>query len=140
MKKLTFPARPNSIVAICIISESEIIKVLPEYTHEFEDKHPAKFKILMYGLGADVTKPYFRQDFIQHRNRFNEVVTCSRWVFNERLDEQWIHSGYASQEAIDKASGSRLVEDTYRARWLTEDAQAALESRDRYDSIYLTEE
>lgn len=131
-KRLVFPNKPNLIVATVIISESEIKKVMPDYNSKFEEDHPAKFKLMMYSLGADITKNYDRQDFIQHRNRFNEVVTCSRWVFQERLDEQWIKSGYASREAIHKAGGSKLIEQLYREKGLTEDIQQALESRDRY--------
>jgi hypothetical protein len=125
------PTRPNAIVALCIISESEIIRVMPNYSAEFEFKDE-EFKDFLYSLGMDVDKPYQRQDALQHRNRFNEIVVCSRWVGNSRLDEKWINSGYASREAIDKASGSKLTEDLYRARYETEDAQAMLESRDRY--------
>ena len=104
---------------------------MPNYSAEFEFKDE-EFKDFLYSLGMDVDKPYQRQDALQHRNRFNEIVVCSRWVGNSRLDEKWINSGYASREAIDKASGSKLTEDLYRARYETEDAQAMLESRDRY--------
>ena len=125
------PTRPNAIVALCIISESEIVKVMPNYTSKFEDRDE-EFKNFLYSLGMDVNKPYQRQDALQHRNRFNEIVVCSRWVGNSRLDEKWLNSGYASREAIDKASGSKLTEDIYRARYETEDAQQMLESRDKY--------
>jgi len=127
--------RPNSVVALRIISESEIAKVIPNWSAEFETENPTKFKILLSGLGVDVTLPYLRQDGLTHRNMLNEVVLCSRWVGQERLDEEWINSGYASQEAIDKASGSRMVESVYRARGLTEDMQAILESRDKYTQV-----
>lgn len=123
--------RPNAIVALCIISESEIIKVMPNYSSEFEDRDE-EFKSFLYSLGMNVDRPYQRQDALQHRNRFNEIVVCSRWVGEERLDEAWINSSYASRSAIDKASGSKLTEDIYRARYETEDAQALLESRDKY--------
>ena len=93
-----------------------------------------EFKEFLYSLGMDVEKPYQRQDGFQHRNRCNEVVVCSRWIGNSRLDSEWLNSGHASREAIDKASGSKLTEDIYRSRYETEDAQALLESRDRYDA------
>lgn len=128
--------RPNAIVALCIVSESEIIKILPNYSSEFESREQ-EFKEFLYSLGLDVYKPYLRQDALQHRNRLNEIVVCSRWVGSERLDAAWIDSGYASRAAVDKASGSRLTEDIYRARYETEDAQALLESRDKY---YVTTE
>lgn len=131
-RKMVFPPRPNLIVAHVIISESEIVKVLPDYKANLEYDEPAKFKLMMYQLGADVSKPYERQDCIQHRNRFNEIVICSRWVFESRLDEEWINSGYASKEAKDKVSGSKLIEQIYREKGLTEDIQQSLASRDRY--------
>jgi hypothetical protein len=83
----------------------------------------------------DIDKPVLRQDGLQHRNRLNEVVVCSRWVGEERLDEAWLYSGYASREAIDKASGSKILEDLYRSRYLTQDAQDSLEARDRYNVV-----
>lgn len=133
------PTRPNAIVALCIISESEIVKVMPNYSSEFEYRDE-EFKDFLYSLGMDVNKPYQRQDALQHRNRFNEIVVCSRWVGNSRLDEKWLNSGYASREAIDKASGSKLTEDIYRARYETEDAQVLLESRDKYATITTEED
>ncbi len=132
-KKLVFPPRPSSIVALCIISESEIVKVMPNYSCEFEDE--VAFNLFLHSVGMDIERPFYRQDGLQHRNRMNEVVVCSRWVGEERLDEAWLRSGYASKEAIDKASGSKILEDLYRSRNLTEDAQAALEARDRYNEV-----
>lgn len=126
--------RPSAIVALCIISESEITKVIPNYSSDFENKETS-FKLFLYSLGMDVSKPYKRQDGLQHRNRFNEIVVCSRWVGEERIDSEWINSGYASKEALDKASGSRILEDIYRSKYLTEDAQALLEARDKYTTI-----
>lgn len=122
--------RPSAIVADVIISESEIAKVLPSYSSSLEQEQPEKFKELLYNLGMDVNQIYTRQDAIQHRNRLNEVVICSRWVGRSRLDEEWLKSGYASKEAIDKANGSKMLESLYREKCLTEDAQIALEQRD----------
>jgi hypothetical protein len=124
--------KPNSIVALCIISESEIAKVIPDYSFQMETEE--SFKELLYSLGMDIQKPYSRQDALQHRNRLNEIVICSRWVGEERTDEDWVNSGYASREAIDKASGSKILESLYREKGLTEDAQEAMRQRDRYAS------
>lgn len=133
-KKLTFPPRPSAIVALCIVSESEIVKVMPNYSAEFENDTLA-FNKFLKSLGMDIERPILRQDGLQHRNRFNEVVVCSRWVGEERLDEAWLYSGYASKEAIDKASGSKILEDLYRSKNLTQDAQDSLEARDRYNVV-----
>ncbi len=137
---MKFAPRPSSIVALCIISESEIVKVMPNYSAEFEDDEFSGFNHFLYSCGMDIEKPFFRQDGLQHRNRLNEVVVCSRWVGEERLDEAWLHSGYASKEAIDKASGSKILEDLYRSKNLTQDAQDSLEARDRYNEVKDEEE
>jgi hypothetical protein len=133
-KKLKFPPRPSSIVALCIISESELVKVIPNYSAEFEN-NTLEFKKVLFSLGMDTERYVLRQDGLQHRNRLNETVVCSRWVGEERLDEAWLLSGYASKEAIDKASGSKILEDLYRSRNLTQDAQDSLEARDRYNVV-----
>jgi len=126
--------RPSAIVALCIISESEISKVIPNYSCELESDND-KFLKLLYNLGMDISKPFQRQDGLQHRNRLNEIVVCSRWIGQERIDPEWINSGYASKEAIDKASGSKILEDLYRSKYLTEDTQALLEARDKYSKV-----
>lgn len=129
----------NRICAVCIISESEIAKVIPDYSKEFSER--AEFIDFLYGLGIDTSKNIIRQDALQHRNRFGEIVICSRWVGNERTDKEWIKSGYASKEAIDKATGGRILEDIYRTKNLTEDAQIYLEKKDArnqaFESIFL---
>lgn len=127
--------KPNSVVALCIVSESELVQAIPDYTCNFEVEKPTSLKLILWGLGMDISMPYERQDGLMHRNKLNQVVTCSRWVGNERVDADWINSGYASREAIDKASGSKMVEDAYRMRQMTEDQQAALERRDQYTVI-----
>lgn len=119
----------NQIAAICIISESELAKVM-DYSVEFSER-PEFLTEVLYGLGINTKKAVIRQDGLQHRNRFGEIVVCSRWVGEERIDEEWINSGYASREAIDKATGSKILEDIYRAKYLTDDMQSMLEARDR---------
>lgn len=125
--------RPSNISALCIISESELTTIVENYSCEFENSGK-EFLDILFSLGLDISRPFQRQDGLTHRNRFNEIVICSRWVGQERIDDDWIKSGYASKEAIDKADGSKMLEDLYRSKNLTEDAQAMLESRDRYNS------
>lgn len=127
--------RSSMIVAQVIISESELIKVLPKYSAAMETEEPSRFADILWQLGLDTNRPYQRQDAIKHRNRLNEVVICSRWVGDSRQDEAWINSGYASKEAIDKYSGSKILEDLYRERSATVDTQEYLESRDKYAVI-----
>lgn len=127
--------RESLIVAIVIVSESEIQAIRPEFKASWETEKPDYFSHYLYGLGIDTTRPIERQNNLKHRNRLNEVVNCPRWVGFERQDVEWIESGYASREGIDKFVNSRLLDDVYRMRQMTEDAQAALADRDRYTVI-----
>lgn len=122
----------SMIVALVVVSESEIVKVFPDYEATWEMSTPYKFKEILYSFGLDVSLPYRRQDGLLHRNRLNEVTLCSRWVGESRLDPEWINSGYASKEAIDKFKNSRMLDDIYRMRGETEDMQERMESRDKY--------
>ena len=45
-----------------------------------------------------------------------------------------MQSGFASQAAKDKAKNSRMLDDLYREKALTIDAQAALERKDMFAS------
>lgn len=127
--------RASMIVAQVIISESELIKVVPQYSSDMETSNAYKFQEMLYDLGLDIEKSYQRQDAIRHRNRLNEIVICSRWIGEERQDDDWIKSGYASKEAVDKYSGSKILEDIYRERSATVDTQEYLESRDKYTVV-----
>jgi hypothetical protein len=104
------------IIALSYISESEIKKVEPDFNASKGD--PA-LESRLYDLGLDFARGYEEQSTI-HRNRFNEVVECKRWVGNERTDKTWVTSGYASIEAIDKASGNRLITDLYHQKGMVE--------------------
>lgn len=105
------------IVALTYISMSELMKVKTDLTYEWIDKNPKEFKDILWDVGMDTRNyPFETQTDIQHRNRFNEVVRCDRFVGNERLDREWINSGYASQAAIDKSKHSKLLIDMYRLK------------------------
>ena len=125
--------RPSLIVATVVVSESEIKKVIENFNADNYDTE--KLQAILYQLGINTSEPVQRQDNLLHRNRLNEVVKCTRWLGNERQDTEWIESGYASREAKDKYSGNKILEDHYRMRMLTQDAQDILEERDRYSII-----
>jgi hypothetical protein len=127
--------KPNSIVALSIVSESEIAMLFPEYDGSYKFDERPDFNKILFSLGVDTSQRVEVQDNLQHRNRLNQVVICRRYVGQERLDAEWLTSGYASREALDKASGSRLMEDVYRAKGLTQDMQDRLEARDIYSII-----
>ncbi len=108
------------IVAILVVSESEIATIEPWFTAEWAKENPDKFNQMLHGLGFDINSEIEVQEGLTHRNRFNSVITCTRWVGNERIDKEWLKSGHASQAAKDKACGSRLLEDLYRKKGMFE--------------------
>ena len=48
---------------------------------------------------------------VTHRNRFGNVITCPRYVGNERVDAQWVNSEYCSVEAKDKSTNNSILTD-----------------------------
>lgn len=109
-----------NIIALRYISLSEINKFRPEINKEWIEQHPAEFKEILFSLGVDVEIPWDYQENLNHRNAFNESVTCDRVVGNERLDYDWLNSGLASHAAKDKAKGSKLVVDLYRLKGMVD--------------------
>lgn len=109
----------SRIIALVYISLSELQTVEPRYTEQWADSSEQELLGVLHGLGLDVNQPWERQ-IVEHRNRFGNLITGSRWVGNERIDKEWIESGYSSQSAIDKSKNNRMLNDLYRMRGLTE--------------------
>lgn len=109
-----------NIVALVYISLSEIQKIRPEVNPQWIKNHKKEFQLILHSLGMNTDIPYDHQEKVQHRNRFNEVVLCDRFVGNERTDQEWVQSGYASQEAIDKSKNNRLLIDLYRQKGMVD--------------------
>ena len=109
------------IAAVVTVSLSEIQKVVPWVTAEYLDEHRKELDGMLYDLGLD-SKNYPYEVFTDmHRNRFNEIVTCQRYVGNERTDVEWLNSGYASQEALDRSRNNKLLTDLYVKRGIFEE-------------------
>lgn len=109
-----------TIAAIVYVSLSEIQKVNPLIDWEYVQNNKDNFDGLLFNLGMDVYNYPYEVQNVQHRNKFNEVVVCERFVGNERTDKQWLTSGNASQEALDKAGGNKLLADLYAHRGASE--------------------
>ena len=123
--------RFSSIYAASYVSESELKMIDSKYQADWEINSSDKFKNMLWTLGLDSRYDYIRVDAVQHRNKLNQVVICSRWVGNERTDAEWLKSGYASQEAIDKGKNSPLLDSLYKEKLFTVDTQFYLEEKDR---------
>lgn len=104
------------IIALCIVSASEIALAMPEFTYQWAEENRDKFLDVLHNFGMDTKQAIEVQSEVQHRNRMGGIVICDRWVGYERTDKEWIDSGYASREAKDKASGNRLIQDLYKHR------------------------
>jgi hypothetical protein len=104
----------KSINAFLVISESEVSAVVPDYFSGWENTNREEFLKLLYKAGCDTRYEIEIQDNLKHRNRMNQVVICRRWICYERTDDAWIESGYASRDAIHKASGNKLLRDLNR--------------------------
>ncbi len=108
------------IAAACVISLSEIQKVRPEIDDKYIENNKEEIQQMLYDLGIDNHEYPAEEQLVLHRNRFNEIVYCLRWSGMERTDNEWLNSGYASNEALDKAEDNKLLNDLYRKKGLIE--------------------
>ena len=108
------------IAAVCYVSLSEIQTIANWVTEEFIENNPDVFKQMLFDLGMDVFNYPWEVQEVTHRNRFNNVITCPRYVGNERVDQTWISSSYASLEAKDKSLNNTLLTDIYRSKGMVE--------------------
>lgn len=97
------------------VSESE----LEIYFEDWEDTHPTTrvdwFNQVLWVLGIDVTEPTeIEIQHIQHRNRYNQIVNCRRWVGLERTDPEWLMSDRCSIEALVASSDRETRKDMSR--------------------------
>ena len=109
-----------TIAAILVVSESEIATVMPEFNLQWSKDNPEKFKQMLYELGFDVSKEVECQEGLTHRNRFGAVITCARWVGDERIDKEYVKSNFASQAAKDKSLNNRMLNDLYKQKGMVE--------------------
>ena len=108
------------IAAVCYVSLSKIQTVVNWVTEEFIEENPEVFKEMLYDLGMDVYNYPWETQVVTHRNRFNNIITCPRYVGNERTDAQWINSGYCSVEAKDKSLNNSILTDLYRQKGMVD--------------------
>lgn len=108
------------ITALCIISMTEIAKVIPTITYEWINEHKHEFLQMLHELGCNANQPIEYQPDVLHVNRFNETVFSDRWVAAERTDKEWIESGYASYEAKCKSLNNKMLTDLFRMRGCVE--------------------
>ncbi len=94
---------------VLFVSESELALADPEYTYLWLEQDKDRLYNLLFSLGLDTQRDLDFQEVTQHRNRLNKLVTCGRWAGLERIDVEWINSGYASRAAKLAASGCKML-------------------------------
>ena len=109
-----------NIIAIEVISMSELTTIMPELKKEYLDENPEVLKKMFYDLGIESYRYPVDESHCTHRNRFNNIVTDWRWCGNSRMDKEWLNSLYASQAAKDRAIGSKLLIESYSKRGETD--------------------
>lgn len=103
------------IPAMKVVSLSEIQKVKPWFSKDHAMKYEEETNEILFDLGMDTSYKVDMQD-CTHRNAFGEVVTTLRWCGEERSGQEWLQSGYASPEALDRGLNNKLLSDLYRLR------------------------
>lgn len=79
------------------LSISDLLLIKDFQTAFGNDDKQAIEKIL-FENGMDITEPY-TVEFSQHRNLRGQIVSCDRYVGEERCDKNWLKGGAASWEA-----------------------------------------
>lgn len=119
-----------------LVSETEIALAYPEYDSSWLVENIDDLKTVLWDFGMDTVNENFTlSEVVQHRNRLGRIVTSGRYVGQERSDEEYLNSGYASESARDKARNSRMTDDLYRMKGLTIDMQQAMEKKDNYKDL-----
>lgn len=101
------------ISALVYVSMSELALEMPDITYDWVEKNPDEFRKILFDMGMDVNVPWDTQFNVQHTNRLGKKVVSDRFVGNERIDVEWVKSGYASRAAIDKSTGNKLLVELY---------------------------
>lgn len=78
------------------LSISDLLLIKNFQTAFGNDDKQAIEKIL-FENGMDIEEPY-SVEFSQHRNLRGQIVSCDRYVGEERQDKCWLKSGAASWE------------------------------------------
>lgn len=111
--------KTSNIIALTIISAMDIAQVVPDFKYTWVTENPEEFKKILWQFGGDTNSFIEVQENVTHKTLTGRLVTCDRYVLNERFDKEWVTSGHASRESIDKASGSSLLNDIYRSKGLS---------------------
>lgn len=84
---------------------------LPEFRLALMRQNKEAFEKILFDNGADVSKGYNVSSSTHRMRTSNGQYTGFRVDFTERLDEKWIKSGAASEEAYFHSMGKDMVDE-----------------------------
>lgn len=79
------------------LSVSDLL-MIKDFQVAFGNDDKQAIEKILFENGLDVEEHY-TLEFSQHRNLQGQIVSCERYVGEERQDTQWLKSGAASWEA-----------------------------------------
>lgn len=79
------------------LSISDLL-LIKEFQTAFGNDDKQAIEKILFENGMDIEEPY-TVEFSQHRNLRGQVVSCDRYVGEERQDKNWLKGGAASWEA-----------------------------------------
>lgn len=80
------------------LSISDLL-LIDSFKKAFGEEDKQTIEKILYENGMDVTEPY-TLEFSKHRNLRGNIVSCERYVGEERRDKNWLNSGAASWESV----------------------------------------
>lgn len=79
------------------LSISDLL-LIKDFQEAFGKEDKQAIEKILFENGMDIEEPY-TVEFSQHRNLRGQIVSCDRYVGEERQDKCWLKSGAASWEA-----------------------------------------
>src|ERR1043165_53667 len=78
------------------LSISDLL-LIKSFQEAFGNDDKQAIEKILFENGMDIEEPY-TVEFSQHRNLRGQIVSCDRYVGEERMDKYWLKSGTASWE------------------------------------------
>ena len=79
------------------LSVSDLL-MIKDFQVAFGNDDKQAIEKILFENGMDIEEPY-TVEFSQHRNLRGQIVSCDRYVGEERQDKCWLKSGAASWES-----------------------------------------
>jgi hypothetical protein len=88
------------------LSISDLL-LISSFQEAFGNDDKQSIEKILFENGMDIDEPY-TVEFSQHRNLRGQIVSCDRYVGEERCDKAWLKSDACSWEAKVESCGLDL--------------------------------